>query len=65
MCREFFWEDVGNLAALLSYTFYFIGLWQNWGQKGLAVSILFSSVVYSINFAQWIYKRMIAKRGLN
>ena len=63
MCREFFWEDVGNLAALLSYTFYFIGFWQKWSQNGLAASMLFASSVYFINFAQWIYKRMIAKRG--
>jgi 3-vinyl bacteriochlorophyllide hydratase len=62
MCREFFWEDFGNLAVLLSYTFYFIGFWQKWSQNGLAASMLFASSVYFINFAQWIYKRMIAKR---
>lgn len=63
MCREFFWEDVGNLAALLSYAFFFIGLWQQWSLKGLAASMLFASIVYFINFAQWIYKRMIARKG--
>ena len=63
MCREFFWEDVGNLAALLSYAFFFIGLWQQWSPKGLAASMLFASIVYLINFAQWIYKRMIARKG--
>ena len=63
MCREFFWQDVGNLAALLSYAFFFIGLWQQWSLKGLAASMLFASIVYFINFAQWIYKRMIARKG--
>ena len=63
MCREFFWEDFGNLAALLSYAFYFVGFWQKWSQNGLAASMLLASSVYFINFAQWIYKRMIAKRG--
>ena len=63
MCREFFWEDVGNLAALLSYAFFFIGLWQQWSLKGLGASMLFASIVYFINFAQWIYKRMIARKG--
>ena len=27
MCREFFWEDAGNLAALISYNSYFVVLW--------------------------------------
>ena len=63
MCREFFWQDVGNLAALLSYAFFFIGLWQQWGRSRLAAGMLFAGIVYSINFAQWIYKRMIAKTG--
>ena len=26
MCREFFWEDAGNLAALIAYNSYFIVL---------------------------------------
>jgi 3-vinyl bacteriochlorophyllide hydratase len=59
MCREFFWEDAGNLAALLSYTFYFVGLWLNWSQNGLAVSMLIANSVYFINLAQWVLKRMI------
>jgi len=63
MCREFFWEDVGNLAALLSYIIYFIGIRQGWDRNRLAASMLFASMVYFINFAQWIYKRMIARRG--
>jgi 3-vinyl bacteriochlorophyllide hydratase len=61
MCREFFWEDVGNLAALLSYTFYFVGLWLNWSQNGLAGSMLFANTVYSINVVQWVFKRMLFK----
>lgn len=63
MCREFFWQDVGNLAALLSYIVYFIGVRQDWDRKRLAASMLFAGMVYSINFAQWIYKRMIARKG--
>jgi 3-vinyl bacteriochlorophyllide hydratase len=63
MCREFFWQDVGNLAALLSYAFFFVGLWQQWSLKGLAASMLVAGAVYGINFAQWIYKRMIARKG--
>jgi 3-vinyl bacteriochlorophyllide hydratase len=63
MCREFFWQDVGNLAALLAYTLYFIGIRQDWDRKRLAACMLFAGMVYSINFAQWIYKRMIARKG--
>ena len=61
MCREFFWEDVGNLAALVSYAFYFAGLWLDWGRNGLAASMLIANTVYFINVVQWVLKRMIFK----
>jgi 3-vinyl bacteriochlorophyllide hydratase len=59
MCPEFFWEDVGNLAAILAYAFFFTGLWLNWSQNGLAVSMLIANTVYGINVVQWVFKRMI------
>ena len=62
LCPEFFWEDVGNAAALLAYALYYIGIWLHWSQAGLAGCMLFATAVYAINFAQWIYKRMLAKK---
>jgi 3-vinyl bacteriochlorophyllide hydratase len=61
MCREFFWEDVGNLAALLSYAFYFAGLRLDWSRNGLAASMLIANTVYFINVVQWVFKRMLFK----
>jgi 3-vinyl bacteriochlorophyllide hydratase len=62
LCPEFFWEDVGNAAALLAYTFYFLGLLLGWSRTGLACGMLFASTVYGVNCAQWIFKRMIVKK---
>ncbi len=63
LCPEFFWEDVGNAAALLAYTFFFLGLLLGWGRTGLAASMLFAGAVYAVNCAQWIFKRMIVKKA--
>jgi len=58
MCREFFWEDVGNLAALIAYHAYFVALWLTWSQHGIAVLMLVANGIYMINFIQWILKLM-------
>ncbi|MEI6127244.1 MAG: 2-vinyl bacteriochlorophyllide hydratase, partial [Pseudomonadota bacterium] len=58
MCREFFKEDVGNLAALIAYNIYFIALWLKWSQNEIAVLMLFANSVYLVNFAQWILQYM-------
>jgi hypothetical protein len=61
MCREFFWEDVGNLAALIAYNSYFVVLLTGWTQHGLAVLMLVANTVYLINFAQFVVKLMKAR----
>ncbi len=56
MCREFFWEDVGNLAALIAYHAYFVALWLAWSRHGIAVLMLVAYGIYLVNFVQWILK---------
>jgi 3-vinyl bacteriochlorophyllide hydratase len=58
MCREFFREDVGNLAALIAYHAYFVALWLKWGQHEIAILMLVANGVYMVNFVQWILKFM-------
>jgi 3-vinyl bacteriochlorophyllide hydratase len=62
MCREFFWEDVGNLASLIAYNSYFVFLLIGGSQHGIAVLMLVANTVYLINFAQFIVKLMKARK---
>ncbi len=56
MCREFFWEDAGNLAALIAYNSYVAALWLNWSQHDTALLMLVANSVYLINFGQFVFK---------
>jgi 3-vinyl bacteriochlorophyllide hydratase len=58
MCKEFFREDVGNLAALIAYHAYFVALWLQWGRKEIAILMLVANSVYMVNFIQWIAQLM-------
>jgi len=62
MCREFFWEDVGNLAALIAYNSYFVILLLDWSQQDISLLMLAANTVYLINFAQFVVKLMKARK---
>jgi len=64
MCREFFREDVGNLAALIAYNMYFAARWLHWSRQDIAILMLVANSVYLVNFAQWIVKRSAGKSGV-
>jgi hypothetical protein len=61
MCREFFWEDAGNLAALIAFHACLAALWFGWGRQGTVVLMLIANTVYLINFAQFVAKLMRAR----
>ena len=58
MCREFFWEDLGNLAALIAYNAFFVALWLKWSENNIAILIIVANGVYMVNFIQWIINLM-------
>lgn len=62
MCREFFWEDAGNLAALIAYHSYGAALWFKWSQHDTALLMLVANSVYLINFGQFVFKLMRARK---
>jgi len=62
MCREFFWEDVGNLAALIVYHGCVVALWLNWSRLDSALFMLAANTVYLINFCQFVLKLMKARK---
>ncbi len=56
MAREFFWEDVGNLIALIIHNAYFVVLWLGWSQKNIMILVLVAYLTYLFNFGQWIIR---------
>ena len=56
MHREFFWEDVGNLIALITHNAYFVVLWLQWSQRDSMLLILVAYITYLFNFGQWIVR---------
>jgi hypothetical protein len=62
MCREFFWEDTGNLAALIAYNSYGVALWFRWSAHDTALLMLVANSVYLINFGQFVFKLMRGRK---
>lgn len=56
MAREFFWEDLGNLVAILTHNAYFIVQWLGWDQRTVMVVMLFAYITYIFNAVQFILK---------
>lgn len=62
MCREFFWEDVGNLAALIAFHACAAALWLDWSRQGIVFLMLIANTVYMINFIQFVVKLMRGRK---
>jgi 3-vinyl bacteriochlorophyllide hydratase len=56
MCKEFFWEDLGNLVAIITHNLYFVALWLSWGQTAVMLVMLFAYSTYLVNATQFIVK---------
>lgn len=53
MAREFFWEDLGNLIAMITHNAYFAALIAGFSQRNIMWVMLFAYVTYLFNFVQW------------
>ncbi len=56
MAREFFWEDLGNLIAILTHNAYFVVQWLGWDQRAVMLVMLFAYITYLLNAVQFIIK---------
>lgn len=56
MAREFFWEDLGNLIAILTHNAYFVAQWLGWDQQSLMWLMVFAYTTYLINVTQFVVK---------
>jgi 3-vinyl bacteriochlorophyllide hydratase len=56
MAREFFWEDFGNLVAILTHNAYFVVQWLGWDNRSVMLVMVFAYTTYLFNAAQFIIK---------
>ncbi|NJP04701.1 MAG: 2-vinyl bacteriochlorophyllide hydratase [Chloroflexaceae bacterium] len=56
MAHEFFWEDLGNLIAIITHNAYFVVQWLGWPQQDVMLVMLFAYVTYLFNAGQFIIR---------
>ncbi len=56
MAPEFFWEDLGNLIAILTHNAYFVVQWLGWDERSIMLVMLFAYITYLFNAGQFIVK---------
>lgn len=56
LAPEFFWEDMGNLVALITHNLYFVVQWLGWEQRDVMLVMVLAYTTYLINAGQFIIK---------
>jgi 3-vinyl bacteriochlorophyllide hydratase len=54
MHKDFFWEDFGNLVAIITHNAYFAALALDFSEREIMYVMLFAYVTYLFNLGQWI-----------
>lgn len=62
MAREFFWEDLGNLIAIITHNAYFVAQWLAADERTLMWVMVIAYVTYLFNAAQFIVKGVRSAR---
>jgi 3-vinyl bacteriochlorophyllide hydratase len=62
LAKEFFWEDVGNLVAIVTHNLYFVAQWLGADQRSLMWVMVFAYLTYLINAAQFVYRGVQSAR---
>ena len=62
MAKEFFWEDLGNLIAMITHNAYFAAIMLDLTERQIMFVMLFAYVTYLFNFVQWIIVGMRSHR---
>ncbi|MEY3990396.1 MAG: hypothetical protein RI985_1477 [Chloroflexota bacterium] len=60
LAKEFYWEDIGNLVAILTHNVYFLVRWLGWSDDAIMATMLFAYATYLINSAQFIRRGIMA-----
>lgn len=68
MAREFFWEDLGNLVAIITHNLYFVAQALHWSNQAVMTVMLVAYCTYLVNCAQFVWRGVQAgrqRRGLD
>ncbi len=56
MAKEFFWEDLGNLIAIITHNAYFVAQWMGASDRTVMWVMVFAYVTYLFNAAQFLVR---------
>ncbi|NTW97451.1 MAG: 2-vinyl bacteriochlorophyllide hydratase [Oscillochloris sp.] len=62
MAKEFFWEDTGNLIAILTHNAYFVAKWVGADERTVMWVMVFAYVTYLFNAAQFLARGVRSAR---
>jgi 3-vinyl bacteriochlorophyllide hydratase len=62
MAPQFFWEDLGNLIAIITHNAYFVAQWIGMSDRNVMLVMLFAYITYLFNAAQFIVKGVRSAR---
>jgi 3-vinyl bacteriochlorophyllide hydratase len=62
MAKEFFWEDLGNLIAMLTHNAYFVVAYFSDNPQLIMTVMLFAYVTYLLNAGQFVVKGVNSAR---
>lgn len=62
MAREFFWEDLGNLIAIITHNLYFVARWLGASNQTVMWVMVFAYVTYLFNAGQFVARGIRAAR---
>ncbi len=56
LAPAFFWEDMGNLIALITHNLYFVVQWLGWEQHDVMLVMVLAYTTYLVNAGQFVLK---------
>lgn len=62
LAREFFWEDVGNLIAIITHNLYFVVQWAGADRRTVMWVMVFAYLTYLANAAQFVHRGIQSAR---
>lgn len=62
MAKEFFWEDMGNLIAIITHNLYFVAVWMGASQDVIMWVMVFAYITYLFNAGQFVARGVRSAR---
>jgi 3-vinyl bacteriochlorophyllide hydratase len=62
MAKEFFWEDLGNLIAIITHNLYFVAKWMGATDETVMWVMVFAYVTYLFNAGQFLARGVRSAR---